>query len=251
MKRIHFLLPLICSFCSFSYSQSVQPLVINSFGGNGTVPSPGGNTEVYYSIGEPFYTDEMSSTYNYRVTQGFLQPGFVYGGLSITPLVNGMSCINSKDASIKLDITAVNFPLTVKWFKNGILLTDTTPRLFNLEAGVYKYTVTDSHGNTKSETMQITNSNEVCEVIIHNGVSPNNDDQNDFLLIERIQNHPGNSVSIFNRWGNELWQGRNYDNDQVKWYGQDSKNEKLPSGTYFFVVELEEKKLTGWVELAY
>ena len=58
-------------------------------------------------------------------------------------------------------------------------------------------------------------------------------------------------ISIFNRWGNEVWEGKDYDNDKVMWRGQNQHGEKLPDGTYYYVIELGDKTLSGFVELVH
>jgi len=54
------------------------------------------------------------------------------------------------------------------------------------------------------------------------------------------------NVSIFNRWGDKVWEAKNYDNDKVIWKGQ-----HLPGGTYYYVIELLPesgiKRYSGWV----
>ncbi|MCB0642899.1 MAG: gliding motility-associated C-terminal domain-containing protein, partial [Phaeodactylibacter sp.] len=45
---------------------------------------------------------------------------------------------------------------------------------------------------------------------------------------------PDNKVSIFNQWGDEVYQAAPYGND---WKGT-YDGEDLPTGTYFFIVNL-------------
>ncbi len=90
-----------------------------------------------------------------------------------------------------------------------------------------------------------------CEsVFVYNGFSPNGDDVNDFFTIRGIEGYPAHKVRVFNRWGNLVFEGENYQND---WGG--SWNEaRLPQGTYFFMVELNDAfdtKLSGAVFIAY
>jgi gliding motility-associated-like protein len=91
--------------------------------------------------------------------------------------------------------------------------------------------------------------NDTCGVSIYNLISPNGDGKNDVWFIDGVNFFPENSVNIYNRWGDRVWQGKNYDNDKVLWSGQDQKGAALPDGTYYYVVELGDKTFSGFVEL--
>jgi gliding motility-associated-like protein len=61
------------------------------------------------------------------------------------------------------------------------------------------------------------------------GVSPNQDGINDILYIDALYSHPNNKLTIYNRWGDEIFTSSPYLND---WDGTD-----FTDGHYFFVVE--------------
>jgi len=67
------------------------------------------------------------------------------------------------------------------------------------------------------------------------GFSPNGDGVNDFFMIEGIGNYPGHTLSIFNRWGNQVFYSEDYKNDWSGTFNKDTAN--LPDGTYFYVFE--------------
>ena len=91
----------------------------------------------------------------------------------------------------------------------------------------------------------------LCDKInVHNGFSPNNDGINDIFVIEGIENYENNTVKIFNRWGNSITTINGYDNKTKYWDGSWSESsEILPSGTYFYTIEIEGKVYTGYVQL--
>ncbi len=71
----------------------------------------------------------------------------------------------------------------------------------------------------------------------------NGDGLNDTFVIEGIQNFPNNTVTIYNRWGNIVWETRGYDNDDVNKSfigasntGLLSSKGALPDGTYYYVI---------------
>ncbi len=94
-----------------------------------------------------------------------------------------------------------------------------------------------------------------CEIHIYNGITPNGDGSNDAWWIDGIQSFPDNLVVIFNRWGTKVWEARHYDNDKVIWRGTSSSGQLLPDGTYYYIVELYNKKgevlfhQSKWVEV--
>ncbi|HCR54771.1 MAG TPA: hypothetical protein DIW27_10165 [Cytophagales bacterium] len=90
-------------------------------------------------------------------------------------------------------------------------------------------------------------------VIAYNGVSPNGDGYNDYFQIFNIQLFPNNKVTVFNRWGDKVFELDGYDNDQRIFTGENNVNQtgKLPSGIYFYKIQLGDgsKELTGYLEL--
>ena len=78
------------------------------------------------------------------------------------------------------------------------------------------------------------------------------DDENPVFFIEGIEDYKNNSLKIYNRWGVIVFAADGYNNTwdlvstRALTYG---KGEKLPIGTYFYVLELGDgsKPLTGWL----
>lgn len=75
---------------------------------------------------------------------------------------------------------------------------------------------------------------------IPEGFSPNDDFINDVFEIEGILEFRYNTIVIFNRWGNKVFEAAPYENT---WDGtsQSSMNlpgDALPVGTYFYVLDL-------------
>ena len=69
------------------------------------------------------------------------------------------------------------------------------------------------------------------DLVFSNGFSPNGDDVNQFFEIQGVETYPNNSLSVFNRWGNEVFRTDNYQND---WEGT-FNGASLMNGTYFYV----------------
>ncbi|MEY3236345.1 MAG: hypothetical protein RI883_446, partial [Bacteroidota bacterium] len=81
------------------------------------------------------------------------------------------------------------------------------------------------------------------DVTAPNIVTPNNDGVNDLLEFAYLQFYQDTELSIYNRWGNLMYQKEGYLND---WNGSD-----FNEGTYFFVLKIKEvdKVYTGFFQL--
>ena len=99
-----------------------------------------------------------------------------------------------------------------------------------LEPDTFDYAICNPVG---CDTATVSVSIACDELIIYTGVSPNDDGVNDVFYIEGIENYPDNTVSVFNRWGNEVFYKESYKND---WKGT-YENKALPDGTYFYILE--------------
>lgn len=81
------------------------------------------------------------------------------------------------------------------------------------------------------------------DVVVYNGVSPDGDGINDYLIIDNIEHFPENNVVLYNRWGRKVYETKNYNSKNNVFVGVAEGNgivgsgEKLPAGTYYYVVE--------------
>lgn len=69
-----------------------------------------------------------------------------------------------------------------------------------------------------------------------NAFTPNGDGNNDTWVIDDLYFFPDNKMTIFNRWGDTVFETERYQND---WDGS-WKGKPLPEGTYYYVVDLGE-----------
>ncbi|MEX2483626.1 MAG: HYR domain-containing protein [Brumimicrobium sp.] len=86
------------------------------------------------------------------------------------------------------------------------------------------------------------------EVIVPSGFTPNGDGINDMLIIPGLDGYTNIHLTIFNRYGNLVYESEQYEND---WDGTSSKNGmELPDGTYFFVLDLDEgERQNGYIHI--
>lgn len=117
--------------------------------------------------------------------------------------------------------------LSYSW-SNGDLGPDTYVSMN--EFANYTVTVTDACGRSAQDVVTISL---ICDVVVPNVFSPNGDGYNDRFVIDGIT-YTSNTVRIFNRWGQLVYEASNYQN---QWDG-----DELPDGTYFYEVILSNKK---------
>lgn len=77
------------------------------------------------------------------------------------------------------------------------------------------------------------------EIVVPSGISPNGDSYNEFLVIPGILDFPNSVLTIYNRWGDKVWQNGDggYQNN---WNGVNKNDKGLPDGTYYYVLELND-----------
>lgn len=86
------------------------------------------------------------------------------------------------------------------------------------------------------------------DLIVYNAVSPNGDGINDNFHIKGIDKYPDNSVEIYNRWGVKVFDTKSYNETDNMFRGYSdgratiNRNEKLPTGTYFYILKYNNTK---------
>ncbi|WP_240467658.1 gliding motility-associated C-terminal domain-containing protein [Flagellimonas sp. HSM57] len=121
------------------------------------------------------------------------------------------------------------------------------------------YSNDDSNGNEIPNYLDPDlGSTEEEEVDVINVITPNGDGIHDVLIIRNLDEYPNNTVKIYNRWGVEVYATKSYNTTGNVFDGTSqgrvtlSKDNKLPVGTYFYIVEYEDlmgnmKELSGYL----
>ena len=107
---------------------------------------------------------------------------------------------------------------------------DASSEILAEEEGIYSLIVSSNTCPDDQAFDQSLFSFKSCEIETFNVFTPNDDGANDVFFIQGIEEHPGSTLEIYNRWGNVVYQKRNYNND---WDMED-----LSEGTYYFVLVL-------------
>ncbi len=194
--------------------------------------------------------------YTYEWSTGFSEEGI--DGSSIENLTNGtyeVTVTDSNGLSI-IGTYTVSEPAPIQVSINvfqgsaeAIVLGGTAPYTFQwdqvittedfiegLQGGIeHVLMVTDANGCTSE--LQYFNLDYAAECYeARTVISPNNDGLNDNFYVNCLD---GTSVKviIFNRWGQEVYQNDDYDNSFI---GIGKRDQVLPQGGYFYVLEYED-----------
>lgn len=167
-------------------------------------------------------------------------------------LRNNLEIVNGFDASVG---TVTYDPATriIIWTLDSLALTQTatlkyTTRITNTGDVINSATVISAlpdpvPGNNVAVSQVVTVTGD--DIFIPNIITPNGDGKNDKLIVPGISRYPNSSLFIYNRWGNMVYQSKNYQNE---WTG-----EGLNEGTYYYILKLNtptgERSYKGWIEL--
>ena len=76
---------------------------------------------------------------------------------------------------------------------------------------------------------------EICELEFYNVFTPNSDGDNDTFEILGLQGYPGSKLSVYDRWGVQVYYNANY---VGAWRGINNQNAPLPEGTYYYTLSV-------------
>ena len=76
-------------------------------------------------------------------------------------------------------------------------------------------------------------------VVVPNFITPNADNINDEFIIQNVDDYQDLSqVTIYNRWGDRVWQSEPLYDNSSPWRGTNQNGTKLADGVYFYTIEL-------------
>jgi len=138
----------------------------------------------------------------------------------------------------------------------GDSLVSYLPNEYFVGSDNFVYSICDYFQNCDQATVLVL----VNDVLffIPEAFSPNGDGINDEFEIKGLTKYKTVEIEIFNRWGNIVYQSKNYGKGQGKdgfWDGTASQGVRtgsgqVPSGTYFYVLKLDGKeKINGSIYL--
>ena len=245
MKLRYIYIFLISILSGQLYSQEVQ-LARQVIGSAGST-TQSSTLLISSTVGEAVVGSAINTDGSY--TQGFQQSSTVsLATITYDIIVKDETCPDTKDGEITLSNFqgCDNGQYHLEW-DNG----EEGAHLINLSAGWYMFTLT-ACGQIIADSVQVGRIYEsICLLKFYTAFSPNNDGVNDLWEIDNIDSEVNsrNEVKIFNRWGNVIQTFNNYDNLSTVWDGKTDKGKDATEGTYYYLVEINEKSYSGYIEL--
>jgi gliding motility-associated-like protein len=135
-------------------------------------------------------------------------------------------------------------------YQTGWNTGDSSLNLTATVPGLYVLTVTDAAGCTASGQYHLMGTRDPGDCrIIYTGFTPNGDGVNEVWVLPCAASFPENEVTVFNRWGQEVFSVVNYDNT---WDGTVG-GYALPDGTYYYMIRLtandDKRQFEGTVSI--
>ncbi|UPT66742.1 MAG: tandem-95 repeat protein [Sphingobacteriales bacterium JAD_PAG50586_3] len=150
----------------------------------------------------------------------------VAADIPVYPNGYNISVANGSDGSIDLTVTGGVLPYQYNW--DITTIDSTSEDLQNLSCDTFTVTITDANGCAITEEYVLT-----CPPVIElpTGFSPSNfDGLNDYYVIHGIETFTDNKFTVFNRWGQVIYEKEGYAND---WAGTNFQGRLMPDGVYF------------------
>lgn len=152
---------------------------------------------------------------------------------------HNISSWNGHNGTIALIPHGGTSPFTYAW-EDG----PSSSSRYGLAAGNYGVTITDANGCAEHLVILLTQPDELG---MPSGFTPNGDGSNDAFVVLGLDAFPNNQITVFNRWGNVVFDQIRYNND---WRGENQQGQQLPDGTYFVVLRLNDQlTLQHYVDL--
>jgi len=134
------------------------------------------------------------------------------------------------NGTVRIEATGGTQPYFYKWFNR--LEADSTDReLFGLCSSTYFAEITDANGCSTTQFADVGNTTIEC-LTARAVITPDGGGLNEEFIIWCIEQFPNNTLEIYNRWGQLVWEQDNYDNT---WAGRTIRGAEVPDGAYFYV----------------
>ena len=146
-------------------------------------------------------------------------------------------CLNATPDSL---IASGNVNSSITWFTDSALSNSiqlgNSYYPDNILGSTTYYVVQEGNGCTSAPN-EVMITFEICDIIIPTAFTPDGDNTNDFWNLGNIDAlYPNNLVTIYNRWGNVIYQSKPGKYETKPWEGTYNQ-EPMPVGSYYFIIE--------------
>lgn len=231
---------LVCNFENDS-SLEVNPVVGNVV--DWLVSSDNGATFVSSGVSDTIY--QYNGLLGYTVFAAIIQEGScpydtAFHSIVVLPLaVSAGPNVNIfEDDSTQLVASGgVDF----LWFPDYFM---SDPNVYNPTVWpdittTYNVQITDINGCMDTASVTVTVLPNVTDILIPNLLTPNADNYNDIFIIPNLDTYPSNELTIFDAYGQVIYQASPYNNDWEATY----MGSTVPDGTYFYILDLKDPVL--------
>jgi gliding motility-associated-like protein len=164
--------------------------------------------------------------------------------MEVETLSSPTTCWERNDGTATASVTGGYTPISYAWSDSKA---QTTATATGLAEDTYVVVVTDSLGCRLEFTVTVEPT--VGCLFIAEAITPNGDGYNDEWVVGGLEYFPNSQVTVFNRWGQILFESRGY---MQRWDGRTNGFE-LPVADYYYVIDLADGNapITGTVTLKY
>ncbi|MES2431639.1 MAG: gliding motility-associated C-terminal domain-containing protein [Bacteroidota bacterium] len=225
---------------NIGYCQNAVAVPVTASGNNLMWYTLGGSTSVAPT---PVTTEPRTITYYVTSSNGTCESEQFPLIVTVKPIsayAGGPIIRVDEGVSTQIKGTATGNGMIVSWTPSLYLSSSSipNPRIAALDDGTYTMTVTSNDGCVATDNLQVI----VLRTLkIPNVFSPNGDGINDTWNIEYLEDYVNAKVSIFNRYGQFMFEAAAGSYNGKPWDGT-NKGTPLPVGTYFYIINLGEGK---------
>ena len=154
-------------------------------------------------------------------------------------------CKDDYSGSVRVFVTEGTPPFQFQWSTDSSIFLehDSFSVIESLVPGEYCVKITDDMGCITRDTIDVKSNPAIC-IFPYKVFSPNDDNIHEFWEIENIHLYPEALVEVYDRTGKQVYRRRNYINaEEHAFGGKDQQGVTLPSGTYYYVIDLENEDI--------
>ena len=164
----------------------------------------------------------------------------------------GVICKDDNSGSARVFVTQGTPPFEFKWDTLSFSeVHESESKIEGLLPGKRLVTIIDAMGCSVIDSIIVESDPSIC-LTMYKAFSPNDDATHEFWEIENISLYPEALVLVYDRNGRQVYRRRNYENAEGQAFGgKDQEGRILPSGTYYYVIDLEngDKVFKGTVTI--